>query len=119
MNSLRLLVPVLVLSFLSAALRAQTPTTGMIEGRVFDSGRAEYLERARLTVEGTTLETFSDESGQYRFTNVPVGTARVRVFFTGLVTQTVAVAVAAGEVAEHNITMAAGPSRGGVGAIRR
>ncbi|MEO6244279.1 MAG: carboxypeptidase regulatory-like domain-containing protein, partial [Opitutaceae bacterium] len=88
----------------------QNSATGTIEGRVFDSGRGEYLERARLTIEGTRLETFTDESGQYRLTNVPAGSARVRVFFTGLLPQTDAVAVVPGQIAQHNITLATGPS---------
>ena len=91
--------------------RAQTSATGTIEGRVFDTGRGEYLERARLTIEGTAMEAFSDESGQYRFSNVPAGSARVRVFFTGLLPQTDTVAVAAGQITQHNITLAPGPGR--------
>ena len=80
---------------LAATLFAQTPATGTIEGRVFDPARAEYLERARVTVEGTSLETFTDETGQYRFANLPAGTARVKVFFTGLASQSATVAVTA------------------------
>ncbi len=97
---------------LAAVLRAQTPATGTIEGRVFDSGRGEYLVNARLTVEGTALEAFTDEAGQYRLTGVPAGSARVRVFFTGLTAQTAIVAVAPGAVAAHNVTLSAGPAAG-------
>ncbi len=101
---------------LAATLRAQAPATGTIEGRVFDSGRGEYLVNARLTVEGTTLEAFTDEAGQYRLTGVPAGAARVRVFFTGLNPQTAAVTVAAGATAQHNVTLSAGPAAPGAGA---
>ncbi len=97
---------------LAAVLRAQTPATGTIEGRVFDSGRGEYLVNARLTVEGTALEAFTDEAGQYRLTGVPAGSARVRVFFTGLTAQTAAVAVAPGAVATHHVTLSAAPAAG-------
>ena len=93
-----------VFSF-AIVLSAQGPATGTIEGRVFDAGRGEYLERAHLTIEGTTLEAFTDSSGQYRFSNVPAGSAKVKVFFTGLLTQTTAVAVAAGQTAQHDITL--------------
>src|SRR5688500_10908853 len=54
-------------------LRAQAASSGTIEGRVFDAGRGEYLEQARLVIEGTGQETFTDSSGQYRFSNVPAG----------------------------------------------
>src|SRR5215212_702415 len=66
---------------------------GVIEGRVLNTRNGEYLEKARVTVEGTRLETFTDSSGQYRLTGIPAGAARVRVFYTGLVPQTRMVAV--------------------------
>ncbi len=98
---------VLACTLFTASLAAQSAATGTIEGRVFDPARAEYLERARVTLEGSAQETFTDETGQYRFTGVPTGTARVRVFFTGLAPQTVSVAVAAGQTAQQDFTLAA------------
>ncbi len=98
---------VLTVAVLTATAIAQTPATGTIEGRVFDPARAEYLERARVTVEGTSLETFTDETGQYRFSNLPAGTARVKVFFTGLAAQSATVAVTAGQTTQHDITLGA------------
>ena len=47
------------LVFLAAAVSAQTLSLGTIEGRVINTRAGEYLERARVTVEGTTLEAFS------------------------------------------------------------
>ncbi len=96
---------------LAITLAAQSVRTGTIEGRVFDPARGEYLEQARLTVEGTGLEAFTDSSGQYRLDGVPAGAARVRVFFTGLAAQTTSVAVTAGQTARHDITMAAPASK--------
>ena len=92
----------------STRVSAQSAGTGTIEGRVFDAGRGEYLEGARLTVEGSVLETFTAAGGQYRFSQVPAGTVRVKVFFTGLATQTVSVSVGAGQVAQQDVTLAAG-----------
>ncbi len=86
---------------------AQSAATGTIEGRVFDPARNGYLERVRVTLEGTAQETFTDESGRYRFTNVAAGTARVRFFFTGLTTQTTPVTVTAGGAVQHDVSMAA------------
>ncbi|MCX6934144.1 MAG: carboxypeptidase regulatory-like domain-containing protein, partial [Verrucomicrobia bacterium] len=57
---------------------------GTIEGRVINATNGEYVERARLTVEGTALETFTDSGGNFRLVGVPAGTARVAAFFTGL-----------------------------------
>jgi len=97
---------------LSPAVRsAETPTTGTIEGRVLNPSRGEYLESAHVTVEGTVLEAFSDTTGSYRLTNVPAGTARVRVFSTGLVAQTNPVTVAAGQTAMLDFNLSALPDR--------
>lgn len=91
----------------AAVLSAQAPATGSIEGRVYDPARSNYLERARVTLEGTSHETFTDETGQYRFTDVPAGTARVKIFFTGLAPQTASVAVTAGQTVQQNFTLVA------------
>jgi iron complex outermembrane receptor protein len=93
----------------AAVLAAQSPGTGTIEGRVFDPARNNYLERARVTLEGTSFETFTDETGLYRFDRVPAGVTRVRIFFTGLAPQSAAVTVTAGQTVVHDITLAAGP----------
>ena len=50
----------LCLGLAAAAFAADRAATGAVEGRVFDEGRGEYLERARLIVEGTRLEAFSE-----------------------------------------------------------
>lgn len=84
---------------------AQTPATGAIEGRVFDPRRGEYLEDARLTIEGTTLTTLSDNTGGYRLAGVPAGTAKLQVFCTGLGTQTELVAVAPSQTVQRDITL--------------
>jgi iron complex outermembrane receptor protein len=97
--------------FTVGRLSAQSAATGTIEGRIFDPARGEYLERVRVTVEGSPQETFTDETGQYRLTGVPTGTARVKVFFTGLAPQTVAVEVAAGQTAQRDFTLVAAPEK--------
>ena len=51
----------------------------------------EYLEKARVTLEGSGLETLTDSGGQFRLTHVPAGIATIKVFFTGLDVQTEAV----------------------------
>ncbi|MEO6245792.1 MAG: hypothetical protein ABIQ12_10175, partial [Opitutaceae bacterium] len=47
----------------STLASAQTAPAGTIEGRVFNPRNGEYIERARVTVDGTGLETFTDSSG--------------------------------------------------------
>jgi hypothetical protein len=48
-----------------APLAAQ-PATGTIEGRVAHATTGRYLVNVRVTIEGTALETFTDELGAYR-----------------------------------------------------
>src|SRR5439155_18057799 len=67
----------------------------------------EYLENARVTVEATSLEAFTDSAGQYRLTNVPAGAARVRVFFTGLDIRSAVVNVAPGAVVRGDFMLEA------------
>ncbi|MBL9200622.1 MAG: TonB-dependent receptor [Opitutaceae bacterium] len=98
-------------AFAAAVSSAQSGATGTVEGRVLNVRNGEYLERARVTVEGTGLETFTDSSGQYRLTNVPAGAARVRVFFTGLDVRTETVAVTAGATAQRDFSLEAGARR--------
>src|SRR5688572_15853870 len=98
----------LVLAFASVLanpLAAQS-TTGTIEGHVSNSARAENVERARVTVEGTLLETFTQDDGSYRLTNVPAGTATVKTFFTGFPVHIQNVAVVSGQVVRHNVDLA-------------
>jgi TonB-dependent receptor len=93
-----------LLASASAGL-AQGSSTGTIEGRVFNPGTGEFIENARITIEGTSLETFTDTSGQYRITNVPAGAARVKAFRTGAAAQTQSVTVTPGQVHEQNFNL--------------
>ena len=100
-----LLLFVLVFGF-GPPLRAQG-STGTIEGRVFNPVTGAYVERARVSVAGTTLEPFTDADGNYRLSGVPTGVARVQVFFTGLPPSTTTVGVEADRVMQHAINLAA------------
>ncbi len=72
----------LALSAIISVGSAQTaPTaTGSITGRVLAAGTDSFLERVRVTVEGTSLETFTDAAGAYRIESVTEGPARVKRF---------------------------------------
>jgi len=94
------------------AAAAEPPATarsnagaGLIEGRVFNPGTGEYLEFVRITVEGTALETFTDSSGEFRLSNVPVGTAKVTAFRTGVAPSSRAVAVLSGQTTRQNFEL--------------
>jgi TonB-dependent receptor len=81
-------------------------TAGTIEGRVVNSRTGEFLERAQITVEGTAFETFTDSDGYYRLSNVPTGTARLRIFYTGLPAKTESLTVSSGQTLRHDVSLA-------------
>jgi TonB-dependent receptor len=87
---------------LALPLAAQ-PAAGTIEGRISHPATGEYLEGARITVEGTASEAASDSDGNYRLTGVPAGSVRLRAFYTGLPAYTGSVVVAAGQTVQHHI----------------
>ncbi|MBI5692244.1 MAG: TonB-dependent receptor [Verrucomicrobia bacterium] len=74
-----------------------SPPTGIVTGRIFDPVGGAYLGRARVSVEGTALEAFSDDAGFYRLDRVPAGEVVLRVFYTGLAPQTRRVTIRPGE----------------------
>lgn len=86
---------------------------GTIQGRVVNARSGEYLANARLTIEGTVLETFTDADGFYRLSNVPAGEARVTAFYTGLPAVVRPVRVAAGETAQHDVSLGAAEEKPG------
>jgi len=102
----------LALILLASSLAAQTVTTGTIEGRVFDSQRGQYLEKARIIVDGSKLETLSSTNGQFRLDGIPAGKVTLNVFYTGRGLHTQVVNVSPGQTTQAEITIAkAGPSK--------
>ena len=87
---------------------AQVGATDMIEGRVLNATSGAYLTNARVTVPGTRLETFTNESGEYRLTEVPAGATQVVALFTGLQAQSAVIAVTAGEVTKRDFVLTRG-----------
>jgi iron complex outermembrane recepter protein len=83
----------------------QSPNTGTITGRVQDSAAGLSLEKARVTIEGTNREAFTDSFGEYRLADVPAGTVTLRVFYTGRAPQAVTVAIPGGSVARQDVTL--------------
>lgn len=93
------------LIFLAAPASAQSPGTGIVEGRVMNARTGEYLEKARVSIEGTSLEALTGPGGFYRITDVPAGTLSVRAFYTGLDVHVEPVPVAAGQTATRDFSL--------------
>jgi iron complex outermembrane receptor protein len=96
-------------ALLPSVLCAQVPT-GAIEGRVFNPANGQYIERARITIEGTSLEAFTDADGNYRLSNVPAGNVRLLAFFTGLAPSSIAVQIVANQTLQRDINLSAQPA---------
>ncbi len=88
------------------ALSAAAIATGVLTGRVSFAASGEYLELARVTLEGTGREAFTDAAGTYQFAEVPAGEVRLRVFYTGLGGDMAVVTVVAGQSTRRDFALA-------------
>jgi iron complex outermembrane receptor protein len=95
----------LSLASVSGADVAADAPTGAVEGRVQNAVSGRYLEGARVLVDGTTIEAFTDQSGSYRLVRVPSGPQVLQVFYTGLDPERVTVTVPANGRVEQGITL--------------
>lgn len=95
----------LLVAFLPSFAFAAAAATGGISGRIHNVVTGQYLNNARVTVQGTGQVVFTDPSGSYRVADVPAGPAVLEVFFTGLDPQQVQVTVPAGAVAERDVQL--------------
>ena len=86
-----------------AAVGAVAPAT--ITGRVQYSASGQYLNNAHVTVKGTDLVTFTDDSGTYRLDRVPGPTALLEVFYTGLQPQQIPVTLSGGGLVEQDVNL--------------
>lgn len=78
-----------------AALGAERDL-GVVEGRVFNVATGQALVNARVSLKEGARETITDESGAYRFADVPAGAIRLDVSYLGMEHQTTTVNVPAG-----------------------
>src|SRR6185436_17033791 len=92
-----------LLSLLVLPLRAQSGTTGAVEGRVQNAVTGNYLNNARVRVAGTNIEAFTNSSGEYHITGVPAGPATLNIFYTGMAPQQVSVTVPASATAQQDV----------------
>ena len=88
-----------------AALPAQTPATGTIQGRVFNPSSKEYVGNAEVRLEGTNQVTYTENDGAFQFNGVPAGPAVIAVAFTGYLTVRDAFTVSAGRPAVREINL--------------
>ncbi|MCX6953171.1 MAG: TonB-dependent receptor [Verrucomicrobia bacterium] len=68
---------------LASALFAQGSATGTIVGRVSDASAKLALHGVRVTVQGSTVETYTDAAGAFVLTGVPAGARSVEFSYIG------------------------------------
>lgn len=101
----RSLVPLAALILLSAGAVPAWAQSGTVRGQVTQVG-GEPIASAQVTVVGTRLGTFTNQSGEFLLLNVPVGTYQIEVSMLGYRTVTQTVQVAAGSVAQLRFELA-------------
>ncbi len=87
-----------------ASTFAQSPGTGTVTGRVVNATTGGYLEGAEVSV-GSSAGVVTDRTGSFTLNNVPAGSQRLRVFYTGLDIATPTVDVRAGQVTPANVSL--------------
>jgi|GEM_PF-6604092 len=103
--SARLLCTLALATGLAVSTMQAQSGTGSVNGRVLNVGNSKYVANAVVTVEGTTLETLTNEYGEYRLGDVPAGDAMIKVVSSGLDTETATVAVTAGATATKDFDL--------------
>jgi len=83
MTFLRSLLAVGAALVFAAVASAQSTATGTLAGRVTDSATKLALGGARVSVAGTTLSAYADQSGDYVIFNVPAGAQNVEFGYVG------------------------------------
>jgi iron complex outermembrane recepter protein len=96
------------LAALSPMQAADSANTVVITGRVQNAVNGQSLNNARVTVKGTGLVAFTDETGSYRLTQVPAGPVVLEVFYTGMEPQQIPLSVSGPGVIERDINLSGG-----------
>ncbi len=97
---------------LAASAWAQ-PAATVVTGRVVNAANQVPLNNARVSVEGTTVETLTNAEGEYRLAGLPAGPVRLRVFYVGMEPQTAAVTGGGAVRRDFELGFAAGAASAG------
>ncbi len=95
----------LVLCFVLSPSNSSAQAKGEISGQVLNAGTGNYLNNARVTVAGTTIEAFTDASGRYLLADVPAGDVQLVVSYAGFRSQTATVQVSARTVQNFELIL--------------
>ena len=100
-----------------SSTEAQVPVApdnfGTLQGRVLNERNDQYVEGARISIEGTGLVTLTDAEGNFRLAQVPAGAVRVQTFYTGLPRDVRSAEISAGQSTELTIALGMPPRNDG------
>ncbi len=82
--------------------------SGVISGTVNNSATGNLLEGAKVSIAGTGLSDFTDNTGRFVLTGVPAGIRELVVTYIGLDTSRIEVTVEAGRRVERNFDLTTG-----------
>ncbi len=91
---------------LALTVHAQTGGTGVVTGRISNPATGEYVRNAEVRVQGTNLETATEEGGYYRLGNVPAGQATIVASYPGADPITATITVTPGAMATKDFEIA-------------
>jgi iron complex outermembrane receptor protein len=84
---------------------AQTAKTGTIQGRIFNPVSQDYIRNAEVRIEGTSRVDYTENDGSFQFNNVPAGSAKLVVTYTGYQTASETINVTPGQTAVREISL--------------
>ncbi|MBI4626058.1 MAG: TonB-dependent receptor [Verrucomicrobia bacterium] len=92
--------------------------TGSISGRIQNVVSGQYLNNVRVSVKGTDLVAFTDQSGSYRLAGIPGGPVVLEVFYTGLDPQQIPLTVPPGQDVERDVGLTSVARYGDDGTVK-
>ena len=84
---------------------AGTAATGTVTGRVQNIVTGQFLNNARVTIQGSHQTVYSDKFGVFQLINVPAGPAVLEVFYTDLDLAQIPLQVPAGGKLEQDVSL--------------
>jgi TonB-dependent receptor len=103
------------------AADGSTPTaasTASISGRVQNIVTGQYLNNARVSVRGTDIVAFTDQTGTYRLPPLPAGGVTLDVFYTGLDPQSAVVQISPGQGVARDFELTSASRYGPEGIVK-
>jgi TonB-dependent receptor len=74
-------------------------------GRVQNQATGQYLNNARVSIKGTDVAVFTDETGTFRLTGLAPGAVTLEAFYSGLDPLEVSVELRPGETVQRDINL--------------